>query len=135
MAPERTLVMIKPNGVADRLIGEVISRFEKARLSVVRLELKNLSVEQARAFYKEHEGKHFFDGLLAFMTSGPMVAMVVEGENAIAAVRAIAGATNPKEALPGTLRFDFAPDTTRNVVHASDSQKSAQREIGFHFGV
>jgi nucleoside-diphosphate kinase len=131
---ERTLVMIKPNGVKDRLIGEVISRFEKARLSVIRLEMKEMTRSQVRAFYKEHERKYFYKGLIKFMTSGPIVVMVVQGKKAISAVRAIAGATNPKDALPGTIRFDFAPNTTMNVLHASDSKKSAKREIKFHFG-
>jgi nucleoside-diphosphate kinase len=131
---QKTLVMIKPNGVKDRLIGEVISRFEKAGLAIVRLEMKTLGRAEARAFYREHKGKYFYPGLMKFMTSGPIVAMVVRGKNAIAAVRAIAGATNPREALPGTIRFDYAPNTTRNVVHASDSPKSAAREIRFHFG-
>jgi nucleoside-diphosphate kinase len=131
---EQTLVMIKPNGITLRLVGEVISRFEKAKLSVVKMEMKTLSLEQAYAFYQEHKGKDFYEPLVKFMTSGPIVAMVVEGENAITAVRAIAGATNPKDALPGTVRFDYAPNTRENILHASDSLKSAQREISFHFG-
>jgi nucleoside-diphosphate kinase len=131
---EQTLVMIKPNGITLKLVGEVISRFEKARLSIARMELKNLSLEQASEFYQEHKGRDFYEPLIKFMTSGPIVAMVVQGENAIAAVRAIAGATNPKDALPGTIRYDFAPNTRENILHASDSQKSAAREISFHFG-
>jgi nucleoside-diphosphate kinase len=130
---EKTLVMIKPNGPRLKLIGEVISRFEKARLSIVRMEMKDLGMEKAREFYREHQGKPFYEPLIAFMTSGPIVAMVVEGEGAIQAVRSIAGATNPAEALPGTLRYDYAPNTRENIVHASDSPKSAEREIRFHF--
>src|SRR3989339_1066364 len=105
---EQTLVMIKPNGPRLKLIGEVISRFEKSKLSIARLEMKTLTLESARAFYQEHKDKPFYEPLIAFMTSGPIVAMVVEGEHAISAVRAIAGATNPAEALPGTLRYDYA---------------------------
>jgi len=131
---EQTLVMIKPNGLTLKLVGEVISRFEKARLSLVKMELKSLSLQQASEFYQEHKGRDFYEPLIKFMTSGPIVALVVQGENAIAAVRAIAGATNPKDALPGTVRYDFAPNTRENILHASDSTKSAEREISFHFG-
>ncbi|MFH0922243.1 MAG: nucleoside-diphosphate kinase [Fibrobacterota bacterium] len=130
---EQTLVMLKPNAARLKLIGEVISRFEKARLSLVRMEMKTLTLETAREFYKEHAGKPFYEPLIGFMTSGAIVAMVVEGDNAIAAVRAIAGATNPAEALPGTIRYDFAPNTRENIIHASDSTQSAAREIRFHF--
>jgi len=130
-----TLVMIKPNGLTLHLIGEIISRFEKAKLSIVRLELKTLSLETARSFYQEHQGKPFYEPLVSFMTSGPIVAMVVRGENAITAVRAIAGATNPAEAMAGTIRFDYAPNTRENILHASDSPASAEREIRFHFPV
>lgn len=132
---EQTLVMIKPNGPRLKLIGEVISRFEKAKLSIARLEMKTLTLESARAFYQEHVGKPFYEPLIGFMTSGPIVAMVVEGDNAISAVRAIAGATNPADALPGTIRYDYAPNTRENIVHASDSPASAAREIRFHFPV
>lgn len=131
---EQTLVMIKPNGVSLKLIGEVISRFEKARLSIIKMQMKTLTYEVASEFYKEHQGREFYAPLIQFMTSGPIVAMVVEGDNAIAAVRAIAGATNPKEALPGTIRYDFGTSTRENIMHASDSTKSAEREIKFHFG-
>jgi len=131
---EKTLVMIKPNGVKNNLIGEVISRFEKSGLKVVKMEMKTLTRQKATRFYAEHKGKHFFDGLLKIMTSGPIVCMAIEGKNAISAVREIVGATNPKEALAGTIRFDYAPNTTENVIHASDSTKSATREIRFHFG-
>ncbi len=130
---ENTLVMIKPNGVSFKLIGEVISRFEKARLSITKMQMKTLSTEIASEFYKEHRERDFYPGLIQFMTSGPIVAMVVSGENAISAVRAIAGATNPKEALPGTLRYDYGTSTRENILHASDSTKSAEREINFHF--
>jgi nucleoside-diphosphate kinase len=130
---EQTLVMIKPNGPRLKLIGEVIARFEKARLSISRLEMKTLTLDQAQAFYEEHKAKPFYEPLIGFMTSGPIVAMVVEGDNAIQAVRAIAGATNPADALPGTIRYDYATSTRENIVHASDSPKSAAREIRFHF--
>lgn len=131
---EKTLVMIKPNGVRKNLIGEVISRFEKSGLSVSALEMKILSKEQAELFYAEHKGKPFYEPLMGFMTSGPIVAMVVEGEGAVAAVRAIAGATDPKTALPGTLRHNYGDSVRENLIHASDSIDSADREIKFHFG-
>jgi len=131
---ERTLVMIKPNGVRKKIVGEILSRFEKAELHVTRLEMKVMTKQTAKRFYAEHKGKPFFNGLLNFMTSGSIVAMVVQGTKAVSAVRSIVGATNPKEALPGTIRFDYAPNTTENIVHASDSVKSAAREIAFHFG-
>jgi nucleoside-diphosphate kinase len=132
---ERTLVMIKPNGVKKHLIGEVISRFEKSRLSVLRLEMKQISKQTAEKFYGEHKGKPFYEPLVDFMSSGLIVTMVIEGESAIAAVRAIAGATDPSQALAGTIRHNYGDSTRENVVHASDSPESASREIAFHFPI
>jgi nucleoside-diphosphate kinase len=130
---EKTLVMIKPNGVRKHIIGEVISRFEKSRLAVIKLEMKQITKEAAEKFYGEHNGKPFYESLVGFMTSGPIVAMIVEGEAAISAVRAIAGATDPSQALPGTIRHNYGDSTRENVIHASDSVASAEREIAFHF--
>jgi nucleoside-diphosphate kinase len=130
---ESTLVMIKPNGVKDGLIGEVIGRYEKARLSIGKITLKTMSKTEAEGFYIEHQGKEFYPPLIEFMSSGPVIIMVLEGDNAIEAVRAINGATSPSDASPGTIRYDFAPDVRRNIVHSSDSPTSASREIGFWF--
>ena len=130
---ENTLLIIKPNGVTGGLIGEIISRFEKARLSLKAMKLKNISKAEAEAFYGEHKERPFFPELVSFMTSGPVVLIALQGEKAIETVRAMNGATNPKNALPGTIRFDFAPNTGENIVHSSDSAQSAAREIDFWF--
>jgi len=131
---ERTLVLVKPDAVARGLIGEVISRIERKGLRIAALELRSVATETARLHYGEHEGKVFFESLLDFITSGPVVAMVVEGDRAIAAFRQLAGATDPVEkAAPGTIRADFALQTQLNLVHGSDSPESAQREIGLWF--
>lgn len=130
---ERTLVMIKPNGVKKHIIGEIISRFEKSRLTIIKMEMKQITNEIAERFYIEHRGKSFYEPLINFMSSSPIVVMVIEGESAISAVRAIAGATDPLQALPGTIRHNFGDSTRENVVHASDSPASAEREIIFHF--
>jgi nucleoside-diphosphate kinase len=130
---ETTLVIIKPNGVKGGLIGEIIARYEKARLSLSALKLKNLMREEAEEFYGEHKGKGFFPELVAFMTSGPVVLLALKGEKAVETVRNINGATNPKNAMPGTIRYDFAPNTGENIVHSSDSAASAAREISFWF--
>jgi nucleoside-diphosphate kinase len=131
---ERTLVLIKPDGVQRHLIGEILSRIERKGLSIVALELSNVSDDVARRHYAEHEGKPFFDSLLEFITSGPVVAAIVEGPRAIAAFRQVAGGTDPVEkAAPGTIRGDFALITQDNLVHGSDSPESAAREIELWF--
>ncbi|NLT94987.1 MAG: nucleoside-diphosphate kinase [Clostridia bacterium] len=130
---EQTFVMIKPDGVQRGLVGEIIARFEKKGLKIKGLKLIKVSEEQAAAHYQEHQGKPFYPGLINYVTSGPVVVMVVEGVNAVKEVRKLNGATNPLEALPGTIRGDFAQDIGRNVVHGSDSAESAQREINIYF--
>ncbi|QZT61085.1 nucleoside-diphosphate kinase [Mycolicibacterium austroafricanum] len=131
---ERTLVLIKPDGVQRRLIGEIISRIEAKGLTVAALELKNVDDDVARAHYAEHEGKPFFASLLEFITSGPVVAAILEGPRAIAAFRQLAGGTDPVEkAAPGTIRGDLGLETQFNLVHGSDSPDSAAREIELWF--
>jgi nucleoside-diphosphate kinase len=131
---ERTLVLIKPDGVQRRVIGEIISRIERKGLAVVALELKQVSEELAAAHYAEHKERPFFGDLLEFITSGPVVAAVVEGPRAIAAWRQLAGGTDPVEkATPGTIRGDFGLETQFNLVHGSDSTESAAREIALWF--
>jgi nucleoside diphosphate kinase (EC 2.7.4.6) len=134
MAVERTLSIIKPDAVAKNVIGEIISRFEKAGLKIVAMQMKQLSKQDAEGFYAEHKERPFFADLVAFMTSGPVVVMVLEGESAIALNRELMGATNPKEAAEGTIRRDFAESIDANAVHGSDSPASAAREIAFFFG-
>lgn len=133
MDTERTYVMVKPDGVARGLVGEYISRIEKKGLKIVAMKMCVMSEKDAKAHYAEHAEKPFFGGLVSFITSGPSVSMVVEGANAVRIMRAINGATKPFEAAPGTMRGDYAVDTGRNIVHASDSVESAEREIGIHF--
>lgn len=130
---ERTLSIVKPDGVNKNVIGEVISRFEKNGLRISALKMLHLSKEKAKGFYIVHKERPFFESLTGFMSEGPIVVMVISGENAIAKVRDIMGATNPKDAAPGTIRADFASDIERNIVHGSDSQKSADYEIPFFF--
>jgi nucleoside-diphosphate kinase len=131
---ERTLVLIKPDGVQRRLIGEVISRIEAKGLTIAALELKDVSDELARAHYAEHDGKPFFPSLLEFITSGPVVAAILEGPRAVAAFRQLAGGTDPVEkATPGTIRGDLGLETQFNLVHGSDSPDSADREIALWF--
>jgi nucleoside-diphosphate kinase len=131
---ERTLVLIKPDGVERQLIGEIISRIERKGLTIAALELRNVSEELASQHYAEHEGKPFFESLLEFITSGPVVAAIVEGPRAIAAFRQLAGGTDPVEqATPGTIRGDFGLETQSNLVHGSDSTDSAKREIALWF--
>ncbi|MFN3478939.1 MAG: nucleoside-diphosphate kinase [Thermodesulfovibrionales bacterium] len=130
---ERTLSIIKPDGVKKNLIGEVIGRFEKKGLRIAALKKLILSKEEAKAFYIVHKERPFYESLTDFMSEGPIVVMVIEGEKAISKVREIMGATNPKEALPGTIRADFATDIERNIVHGSDSPESAAYEIPFFF--
>ncbi len=125
--------MVKPDGVQRGLAGEVIRRIERRGLKIVALRMNTISRESAKEHYAEHAQKPFFNSLIDFRTSGPSISMVVEGKNAISVMRAINGATNPANAATGSIRGDFALDTGRNVVHASDSSESAQREIGIHF--
>ena len=133
-AVERTLVLIKPDGVERGLVGEIISRIERKGLSLAALELKTVSDDLARQHYAEHEGKTFFSSLLEFITSGPVVAAIVEGPRAVAAFRQIAGGTDPVEkAAPGSIRADFALETQNNLVHGSDSTDSAACEIALWF--
>ena len=134
MAIERTYSMIKPDAVENRHIGEIINRIEKTGLTIERMKLEPVSLGEAKANYAEHEGKPFYDDLIEFITSGPVVKMVVSGENAISIMRKLMGATNCAEALPGTIRGDFGLCTSRNVIHGSDSPESAAREIKVFFG-
>ena len=131
---ERTLVLIKPDGVQRRLIGEILDRIESKGLAIAALELKNVSDDLARAHYAEHEDKPFFGSLLEFITSGPVVAAILEGPRAVAAFRQLAGGTDPVEkATPGTIRGDLGLETQFNLVHGSDSPESAVREIELWF--
>jgi len=130
---EKTLVLVKPDGVQKGVIGDIIKRFERRGLKIVGLKMMHLSRELAGKHYAEHEGKPFYNELVDFITSGPLVAMVVAGENAIKAVRAMMGATNPLEAAPGTIRGDYALNIGNNIVHGSDSPESAAREISIFF--
>ncbi|MDN3639258.1 nucleoside-diphosphate kinase [Simiduia curdlanivorans] len=133
MAVERTLSIIKPDAVAKNVIGEIYSRFEKAGLKVVAAKMKHLSKAEAEGFYAEHSERGFFADLVAFMTSGPVMVQVLEGENAVLANRDLMGATNPKEAAAGTIRADFATSIDANAVHGSDAVASANREIAYFF--
>ncbi|MFZ2410101.1 MAG: nucleoside-diphosphate kinase [Candidatus Methanoperedens sp.] len=130
---ERTYVMVKPDGVQRGLVGEVIRRIERRGLKIVALRMNTISPDSAKKHYAEHAQKPFFNSLVSFITSGPSVSMVVEGKNAVSVMRAINGATNPVNAATGSIRGDFALDTGRNIVHASDSVESAKREISIHF--
>ncbi|HEY7438995.1 MAG TPA: nucleoside-diphosphate kinase [Acidimicrobiia bacterium] len=132
-ASDRTLVLCKPDAVERRLVGEIIRRFETKGLTVAALEMRTLESEFAQRHYAEHEGKPFFDDLVTFITRGPLVAMVLEGPEAYKVVRTIMGATNPREAAPGTIRGDHAIELTENLVHGSDSPESAAREIALFF--
>ena len=131
MANERTLSIIKPDAVAKNVIGEIYSRFEKADLKIVAAKMMHLTQEQAEGFYAEHKERPFFNDLVAFMTSGPVVVQVLEGEGAILKNRELMGATNPKEAEAGTIRADFASSIDANAVHGSDSAASAEREVAY----
>ncbi|UTW03788.1 nucleoside-diphosphate kinase [Amphritea atlantica] len=134
MAIERTFSIIKPDAVAKNVIGKIVSRFESNGLKIVDMQLKQLSREEAEGFYAEHKERPFFGDLVEFMTSGPVVVQVLEGENAIALNRDLMGATNPQEAAEGTIRRDFAQSIDANAVHGSDSPASAEREIAYFFG-
>ena len=133
MRKERTFLMIKPEGVERGLIGEIIGRFERNGFKIIALKLSKISRELAEKQYEEHRGKDFFDDLVSYMSSAPTVSMMIEGENAIAVAREMAGVTDPKLAKPGTIRGDYGIDVQRNIIHASDSEKSAKREISIHF--
>ena len=131
---ERTFVMVKPDGVQRGLIGEIISRLERRGLKFVAMKMVQVDESLARRHYAVHEGKPFFEGLIRYITSAPVVAMVVEGANAVAAVRQTVGATKPFEAAPGSIRADFALEIGRNLVHASDAPETAAAEIALWFG-
>lgn len=134
MASEKSFVMIKPDGVRKGLVGEVIRRFEQRGLKLAELKLLTPSKELAENHYGAHRGKPFFDGVVSFISSGPVVAMVVEGESAIAAIRQMVGATRPLEAAPGSIRGDYALEVGENIVHASDAPETAEQEIALWFG-
>lgn len=133
MAIEQTLSMIKPDGVKRGLIGEVIRRFEKHGLKIRAMKMLHLTLKQARAFYAVHHERPFYDSLTEFMSSGPIVAMILEGENAIQVNRYLMGATDYRQAAPGTIRADFAKDIEANIVHGSDAPETAKTEIAFFF--
>ena len=133
MGVERTFSIIKPDAVAKNVIGDIVSRFEKAGLKVIASRMARLTQDQAGGFYAEHEGKPFYDSLVEYMTSGPVIVQVLEGDGAIALNRELMGATNPQEAAAGTIRADFAESIDANAVHGSDSPESAAREIAYFF--
>ncbi|CCB80229.1 Nucleoside diphosphate kinase [Helicobacter bizzozeronii CIII-1] len=130
----QTLSIIKPDGVKKKIIGKIITRFEEAGLEVVKIKRMHLSTTQAQDFYAIHKDRPFFKDLIAFMTSGDVVVMVLEGEGAVEKNRKLMGATDPKKAEPGTIRADFADNIDANVVHGSDSPENAKQEIAFFFG-
>ena len=133
MASQRTLVLVKPDGVRRGLAGEVISRLEQKGLTLVAMELRTLDRATAEEHYGEHKERPFFGELVEFITGGPLVALVVEGPNAVAGTRRLMGVTNPVEATPGSIRGDYALEIGQNLVHGSDSEESAAREIGIFF--
>ncbi len=130
---EKTLVLLKPDAVNRRLIGEIISRFERKGLKIVAMKMLQVSMEMAERHYAVHKGKPFYDALIEYITSAPVIAMILEGENAIAVVRKMMGKTNGQEAEPGTIRGDYSMNVQKNLVHGSDSKESAQREINIFF--
>lgn len=134
MAIERTFSIIKPDAVAKNVIGEIVSRFEKNGLRIIAQRMVHLSTEQAQGFYAVHKERPFYNDLVEFMTSGPVVVQVLEGENAISKNRELMGATNPQDADPGTIRADFATTVDENAVHGSDAPETAAQEIEFFFG-
>jgi nucleoside-diphosphate kinase len=134
MAVEQTLSIIKPDGVQKNLIGEIYSRFEKAGLDIVAARMMHLTQEQAGGFYAVHKERPFYNDLVAYMTSGPVVVQALSGEDAIAKNRDIMGATNPADAAPGTIRKDFAESIEENIVHGSDAADTAANEIAYFFG-
>lgn len=131
---QQTYTMIKPDAVARGLVGKIITRLEEVGLTIERMELGRVTPEQAAANYIEHQGKPFYDGLVEYITSGPVVKMVVSGPNAVSVCRKLMGATNPAEAAPGTIRGDFGLIMDANIIHGSDSPESAVREIAIFFG-
>ena len=133
MAIERTFSIIKPDAVGKNVIGDIVSRFEKAGLQVVASRMEHLDQGRARGFYAEHNGKAFFESLVSYMTSGPVIVQVLEGEDAVAANRRLMGATDPHDAEEGTIRADYAESIDANAVHGSDSPESAAREIAYFF--
>ena len=133
MTIQRTFVMIKPDGVKRRLVGEIISRFEKRGLNIIGLKMVQMDRSTAEKLYEEHKGKSFFEELINYVTSGPVVCMVIEGEDAVSVVRKMIGNTDPKEAPPGTIRGDYALSKAENVIHASDSEEKAKREMSIFF--
>lgn len=135
MQQERTLSIIKPDAVKNNHIGDILARFEKAGLKIVAARMKRLTQEEAKAFYAIHAHRPFFLELVSFMTSGPVLILVLEGNNAVAKNRELMGATNPKEAAPGTIRADFATSIDANAVHGSDSLENAKTEVSFFFGL
>ncbi len=135
METERTLILLKPDAVQRGFIGDIISRFEHKGLKIAGLRMLWISPKLAENHYGEHAGKGFYAGLVKFIKSGPVVAMIVEGDDAIATIRKMVGSTNPKEAAPGTIRHDFGMHTGRNLIHASDSKKSSEKEISLFFDI
>jgi nucleoside-diphosphate kinase len=131
---DRTLILIKPDAFARNLSGEIIARFERKGLRIAALERMTVTEDLAKQHYAEHDGKPFFGELVAFITSGPLLAMVLEGHEAVTAARQVIGATNPLEASPGSIRGDFALEVGKNMVHGSDSPESAEREANLFFG-
>lgn len=134
MTVEQTYCMIKPDGVRKGHVGQILHRFERAGLKIDRMEMGVVTLSQAQENYKEHQGKPFYDGLVSYVTSGPVVKMVLSGENAVAKVRSLMGATDPLAAAPGTIRGDFGLMMEENLIHGSDSVEAAQREISIFFG-
>ena len=134
MAVERTLVILKPDAVQRGLVGEIVRRLEARGLKIVGLDMRTIKRDVAARHYAEHEGKPFYAGLIDYITSGPVVLMVLEGPNAVAVTRATMGKTNPVDALPGTIRGDLGLMTGRNLIHGSDGPESAQREVALFFG-
>jgi nucleoside-diphosphate kinase len=130
---DRTLILVKPDAFARNLTGEIIARFERKGLRIAALKYMTMDVGLAQQHYAEHEGKPFFEELVSFITSGPLVAMVLEGDQAVTAARQVIGATNPLEAAPGSIRGDFAVEVGQNMVHGSDSPESAEREANLFF--
>ena len=131
---DRTFILVKPDALARGLTGEIITRLERRGLQLAAMKLMTLDEATARRHYADHEGKPFFEGLLQFITSGPVVAMILEGTGAVEAGRQIIGATDPLQAAPGSIRADFATEMRHNLVHGSDSAESAKREIAIYFG-
>ena len=130
----KTFFMIKPDGVQRNLVGEIISRVEAKGFSITKIKMMTISKELAEQHYGEHKDKPFFNDLVSFITSGPVVAMQVEGENVVTQIRNLMGATNPSESTPGSIRGDLATELDKNVVHGSDSDESAERELSLFFG-